>query len=151
MKIQLTTEGHKELKAELEELTTIKRPAAVLRLSKARSMGDLAENSEYHAAKEELAFADGRVREVEAILKQAEVVETNKSSTVVALGSKVELKSVDGKEMYDIVGEFEANPIEKKLSSTSPLGQALMGRNVGETIEVTAPAGKKTYTVVAIN
>jgi len=151
MKIQLTPEGHKQLKAELEELTKIKRPEAVVRLSKARSMGDLSENSEYHAAKEELAFADGRLREVEAILKQAEVVSTNKSSTVVALGSKVELKSVDGKEMYDIVGEFEANPTEKKLSSTSPLGQALMGKNVGETVEVTAPAGKKSYTVVAIN
>ena len=150
LKIQLTQEGHDNLKVELEELMKIKRPAAVTRLSKARSMGDLAENSEYHAAKEELAFVAGRVTEVETILKNAKVVSSVRTADKISLGSKIKVKSDNGEESFEIVGEFEANPIEKKLSSTSPIGLALIGRAVGETAEVVAPAGNKSYKVVEI-
>lgn len=151
MKTQLTPEGHYKLMAELDELIKVKRPKAVERLSKARSMGDLSENSEYHAAKEELAFVAGRVTEVETILKQSEVVTSSPTSHTVSVGSKVLLKSADGNEVFEIVGEFEADPMEKKLSSTSPIGKALIGKIVGDTALVTAPAGNKTYTVVEIN
>ena len=150
MKIQLTQDGHDSLKVELEELMRVKRPAAVTRLSKARSMGDLAENSEYHAAKEELAFVAGRVTEVETILKNAEVVSSVRTLNKISLGSKVKVKSANGDEEFEIVGEFEANPIEKKLSSTSPIGLALIGKAVSETAVVIAPAGNKSYTVVEI-
>lgn len=151
MKIQLTQDGYDNLKLELEELLKIKRPAAVTRLSKARSMGDLSENSEYAAAKEELAFVEGRVREVETILKHAEVVTSSASAHKVGLGSKVSLKSSEGNEVFEIVGEFEADPTQKKLSSTSPIGMALIGKLVGDTAQVKAPSGTKSYTVVEIN
>jgi len=151
MKTQLTQDGNEKLKAELEDLVKVKRPKAVERLSKARSMGDLSENSEYTAAKEELAFVEGRVREVETILKHAEVVTSSTGSHKVGLGSKVSLKSSEGDEVFEIVGEFEADPTQKKLSSTSPIGMALIGKLVGETAQVNAPSGTKTYTVVDIN
>lgn len=150
MKIQLTQEGHESLKLELEELLNNKKPAAVSRLSRARSMGDLAENSEYHAAKEELAFVAGRITEVETILKNATVVSSVRTANKISLGSKVKVTSDKGEEEFEIVGEFEANPIEKKLSSTSPIGLALIGKAVGEKAEVVAPVGNKSYTVVEI-
>ena len=150
MKIQLTQDGYDNLMVELDELLKNKKPAAVSRLSRARSMGDLAENSEYHAAKEELAFVAGRVTEVETILKNALVVSSVRTVNKISLGSKVKVTSDKGAEEFEIVGEFEANPIEKKLSSTSPIGLALIGKAVGETAEVVAPAGNKSYTVVEI-
>lgn len=150
MKIQLTQEGYENLKVELEELLKEKRPKAVTRLAKARSMGDLAENSEYHAAKEELAFVAGRVAEVETILKNATVASSVRTANKISLGSKVKVKSDNGDEEFEIVGEFEANPIERKLSSTSPIGLALIGKAVGEKAEVVAPAGNKSYIVVEI-
>lgn len=150
MKIQLTQEGYDNLKVELDELLKNKKPAAVSRLSRARSMGDLAENSEYHAAKEELAFVAGRITEVETILKNADVVSSVRTVNKISLGSKVKVTSDKGEEEFEIVGEFEANPIEKKLSSTSPIGLALIGKAVGEKAEVAAPAGNKSYTVVEI-
>lgn len=151
MKIQLTQDGYENLKVELDDLVKSKRPAAVTRLSKARSMGDLSENSEYHAAKEELAFVAGRVSEVETILKHAEVVASTGSTLKVSLGSRVMVKSDQGDEEFEIVGEFEANPVKKKLSATSPIGKALLNKTVGETAHVNAPSGSKTYTVVEIN
>jgi len=150
MKTQLTQDGHQKLVDELELLTKTKRPAAVERLSRARAMGDLSENSEYHAAKEELAFVEGRVREVEAILKQAEVVEASGSQHVVGLGSTVTIKHESDEETYDIVGEFEANPMEKKLSATSPIGKALIGKKVNERVQIAVPAGTKTYTIISV-
>lgn len=151
MKIQLTQDGYDNLMVELDELLKNKKPAAVSRLSRARSMGDLAENSEYHAAKEELAFVAGRITEVETILKNALVVSSVRTVNKISLGSKVKVESDNGNEEFEIVGEFEANPIEKKLSSTSPIGLALIGKAVGETAEVVAPAGNKKYVVVEIN
>lgn len=151
LKIQLTQDGFEKLQAELKDLKENKKPAAVARLSKARSMGDLSENSEYHAAKEELAYAAGRVSEVETILKYAKVVAATGSKHKVSLGSKVKVRTENGEEEYEIVGEFEANPVERKLSATSPIGKALLNKAVGETADISVPAGTKTYTVVEIN
>lgn len=149
-KTQLTREGLAKLEAELKELKEVKRPHAVDRLQKARAMGDLSENSEYSAAKEELAFVEGRIQEIETILKHVEIVENHHNGNVVALGDKVTIQTNGSTEDFYIVGEFEADPMQKKLSQTSPIGRALIGKKVGEMVEVEVPAGKIQYKVVDI-
>ena len=148
--VQLTKEGFENLKKELEELIKTKRPYALERLHKARSMGDLSENSEYNAAKEGLAFVEGRIQEIEEILKTAQVVENQNNNHQVEVGTSV-LVEIDGKkELFQIVGDFEADPLNKKLSHTSPIGQALVGKKVGDWVEVTVPVGKIKYKIVEI-
>jgi transcription elongation factor GreA len=148
-KIYLTQEGLEELKKEYEELSKVRRPEVVDRVSQARDQGDLSENAEYHAAREELSFIDGRIDELEELLKQVVIIEDTKGG-VVALGSKVTLK-INGKdEVYSLVGEWEADPKERKISHESPLGKALLGKTVGDKVDVTAPAGNITYTVIAV-
>lgn len=148
---QLTEEGFKNLKAELDELVNVKRPKLVERLSYARQQGDLSENSDYINAKEEMEFLDGRISELEEVLKNADVVNSDSPSNGgVGVGTKVTVK-VNGQEhVFNIVGEWEADPMQKKISPESPLGMALVGKNVGETIEVEAPAGKVAYEILSI-
>ena len=150
-KVQLTREGFEKIQEELKELNDNKKPATIQRLSSARAMGDLSENSEYTAAKEELAFVEGRIREIDAILQDVEIVENQKADSTVALGNKVAVQSNDrGKEDFYIVGEFEADPIQKKLSHASPIGRALLGKRIGDTVEVVVPAGKISYKILQI-
>lgn len=150
-KIYLTKEGLAELKKEYEELVNAKRPVVLERVSQARNMGDLAENAEYVAARDELSFIDGRIDELEILLKQAILIrDTSSSNHIVKLGSTVVLHIRDKKETFTVVGEWEANPDEKKISHESPLGKALIGRKVGEKVQVEAPAGKIVYTIVDI-
>ena len=148
-KIVLTQEGLVELKREHEELVNVKRPVAVTRLASARELGDLSENSEYAAAKTDLAFIDGRIVELEDIIHGAKVV-TSHGKSHVDVGCKVTLTINGKKETFHLVGEWEANPMEKKISHSSPLGKALLGKKVGEKVEVDAPAGKVLYKVVNI-
>ncbi|MEK7605177.1 MAG: transcription elongation factor GreA [Patescibacteria group bacterium] len=153
-KIYLTKSGLEDLKKEHEELTKVKRPEVVSRVSDARNQGDLSENAEYVAAREELSFIDGRIDELEELLKQVSLIEEGagtRGGYLVELGSKVTLK-IDGKEeVYRVVGEWEADPAEKKISHESPLGKALLGKKIGESVEVEAPAGKINYTIVSLN
>lgn len=149
-KIYLTKEGLEELEKELRELTDVKRPEVLERLTAARNMGDLSENAEYTVARDELSFIDGRIEELEEIIKQAVLISANHSSTI-KLGSTVKVHTDSGKEEFTLVGEWEADPKEKKISHESPLGKALIGKKVGETIEVEAPAGKIVYRVEAIS
>lgn len=150
-KVLLTREGLEELKKEYEELTNIKRPAAVTRMAQARDLGDLTENSEYTAARQDLAFIDGRIVELEEILHEAKLISISRGSKgKVDIGCKVTLHINGKKEVFTIVGEWEADPTEKKISHVSPLGQALLGKKVGEKVEVEAPAGKLTYTILNI-
>lgn len=149
-KIIVTKEGLEELKREYDELVKTKRPAAVARLAEARGQGDLSENSEYTAAKQDLAFLDGRIAELELVLHEAQVV-TARSKKHIDVGCKVTLHIGGKKETFTIVGEWEANPLEQKISHTSPLGKALIGKKVGEDVEVEAPAGKIKYKVVRID
>ena len=149
-KIYLTREGLEDLKREYEELTKTKRPEILDRVSAARNMGDLSENAEYTVAREELSFIDGRIDELDELLKQAVLISNNHSSTI-KLGSTVKVNTNDGKEVFTLVGEWEADPKEKKISHESPLGKALLGKKVGEKVEVEAPAGKIVYTIEAIN
>ncbi len=149
-KIQLTKQGYEDLQKEHQDLIKNKRLQAVDRLQKARAMGDLSENSEYTAAKEELAFVEGRIREIEEILNNAQVIENNHIRDQVQVGSSVTVE-VNGKnDLFQIVGEFEADPMNKKLSQNSPIGQALMDKRVGDLIEVNIPAGKVQYKIVDI-
>lgn len=148
-KFQFTKEGYEQLVKELEELKSVKRPASVDRLQKARAMGDLSENSEYHAAKEDMAFFEGRIREIEELMKNAEVVEST-SNNGIQLGAEIVVERDGKEETYSIVGEFEADPMQKKLSATSPIGSALLGKKKGDTVEVEVPAGKLKYKILKI-
>lgn len=151
-KIVFTRKGLDDLKREYEELLRVKRPAAVKRLSEAKNLGDLTENSEYTAAREELSFLDGRIVELEEILRQAKAVSSSKKkSCLIEIGCKVTLNINSRQEVFTIVGEWEANPSEKKISPSSPLGEALLGKKVGNKVEVSAPAGKIIYKILKIN
>lgn len=147
--VVLTKEGLEELKHEFEELTSVKRPIAVKRLSDARELGDLSENSEYTAAKQDLAFMDGRIAELEEILQHAKIITSHTKSSV-GVGSKVTVHISGKKEIFTVVGEWEADPMQRKISHESPLGKALIGKRIGEQIEVNAPAGKILYKIVSI-
>ena len=149
-KVLLTKEGLEELKAEYHQLTSTKRPDAVKRLSDARELGDLSENSEYAAAKQDLAFMDGRIVELEEIIHGAKLISGNHTKSQVDLGCKVILHINGKKDEYMLVGEWEADPKEKKISHESPLGKALMGKKVGDRVEVDAPAGKILYKILGI-
>lgn len=147
--VLITQTGLDQLRRELDELTTNRRPQLVDRLALARSMGDLSENSDYQQAKEELSFTDGRISELEELVRNAKVV-TPARSDAVGLGHSVTVKVNSDQMVYQIVGEWEANPAKLKISHSSPLGQALLGKKVGDKVEVAAPAGKLVYTIVAI-
>lgn len=149
----LTQQGLEELKKEHKELVEIKRPKIVTRLSRARDMGDLSENAEYTAARDELELTDRRIDELEILLKTVTVIkgspQGNKSKAAV-LGSKVTVEIEGKKEVFMIVGEWESNPAEKKISNESPLGKALLDKSVGYTVEIEAPKGKMTYKIISI-
>ncbi|MCL4418807.1 transcription elongation factor GreA [Patescibacteria group bacterium] len=151
-KIYLTREGLQEIKKEHEELSKAKRPDVLARVSQARDMGDLSENAEYVAAREELSFIDGRIDELEELLRQAVIIDGVKSSSkIVKLGSTVTLNVKGKKEIFTVVGEWEADPKEKKISHESPLGKALIGKKVGDRVEVEAPAGKISYSITSVH
>jgi transcription elongation factor GreA len=147
----LTKEGLDQLKAEYKELVTVKRPVAVTRLSDARELGDLSENSEYAAAKQDLSFIDGRIAELEELLHGAKVVSAPRKKDLVEIGCKVTLHINGKKEVFTVVGEWEADPSQQKISHSSPLGKALLGKKPGEKVEVEAPAGKILYKIIDID
>lgn len=149
--VVLTQEGYDELHAELAEIKDTKLQKAIDRVATARSFGDLSENSEYHAAREDLAFLEGRLSELEALVAKAKVVKKKKSNGKVSVGSTVTVHIGKAKHTYKIVGEWEANPAEKKISESSPLGQALVNKAVGDEVEVEAPAGKIKYKIAEVN
>ncbi len=148
--VLLTSDGLKSLEQELSELNKVKIPAVVERLSKAREDGDLSENSAYQTANEELEFLQGRASEIEEILKNSRLVETATKKGTIDIGSKVTILLNGKKETFSVVGEWEADPVAKKISASSPLGKALVGKKVGEKTEVAAPAGKIVYSIVAV-
>lgn len=147
--ILITQPGLDQLKVDLAEFSESKRPLLVNRLALARSMGDLSENSDYISAKEELVFVDGRIAELEELIQNAKV-SLPASNDAVDFGHSVTVRVNGTQTVFRIVGEWEADPAEKKISHSSPLGQALLGKKVGDQVEVVAPAGKIVYTIVAI-
>ena len=150
-KIYLTKAGHEDLKKEYEDLIKVKRPDVLNRVSQARNLGDLSENAEYVASREELSFIDGRIDELEELLKEVEIISQSKSNNVVKLGSTVSVDAGKEKDVFTVVGEWEADPHQKKISHESPLGKALLGKKVGEKVEVEAPAGTILYTIKSIS
>ena len=147
-KIELTQEGYDEIVSELDDLKAKHQPA-VDRVAMARSYGDLSENSEYHAAREDLSFLDARIEELETVLSQAKVIKHHSQSSI-KVGSKVTLKHSSKKIDYQIVTAWEANPVENKISSESPLGKALIGKKVGEKLTIQVPAGPQEYEVLKV-
>lgn len=149
--IVLTPEGLRKLQDELEELKTVKRAELASRLKTAISYGDLKENSEYHSAKDDQAFMETRILTIENILRKARVVNSIDTSTV-QVGAIVQLHDVEFAETieYRVVGPAEADVSENKISYESPLGQALMGKSVGNKITVNAPMGEITYELLEI-
>jgi len=149
-KIQLTQEGFTNLQDELNDLQTVKRPSTVEKLQKARAMGDLKENNAYQSAKEELGELDGRIMEVQYILNNAEIVTTSPSDLTVSLGKKVTVDINGLQKIISIVGEFESDPMNGKLSTTSPIGAALIGKRVNDKVEVITPGGPIPYIILSI-
>ena len=150
-KIYLTKEGSAELKKEYDELVNVKRVDVLTRVAQSRNMGDLSENAEYVASREELTFIDGRIDELEIILKQAVIIRDTKTSNhAIKLGSTVTLHINGKKEIFTVVGEWEADPENKKISHESPLGKVLLNKKVGEKVQVEAPAGKITYAIINV-
>lgn len=149
--IQLTKIGYKKLQSDLNRLKKTGLPEAISRLQKARSMGDLKENSEYAAAKENLAFVENRVSELEQMIQQVEVININTNSNTISLGQTF-VAVVDNEEKkITIVGEYEADPVAGKYSVTSPIGKTLLGKKAGETVEINIPAGKIIYKIKSLS
>ncbi len=149
-KVHLTLTGYNELVAELEDLKTNKLPTAIERVSRAREFGDLSENAEYHQSRDDHATLVGRIDELSDILNRSQIIQATTSKTQVGVGSKVKVAINGTTHEFTIVGEWEADPAEKKISHESPLGKALMGKGVGDKVEVTAPAGKVIYSIKEI-
>lgn len=146
---QITTDGKKELEAELTTLKS-RRGEVAEKIANARDFGDLSENAEYDAAREEQGLLETRIAEIEEILNNADIIKSTRKKTI-DLGSKVELKT-DGKVVnYVIVGPVEANPIEGKISNESPIGMALYGKKVGDSAEITTPKGTVTYKISQVS
>ncbi|QDY68582.1 transcription elongation factor GreA [Qingshengfaniella alkalisoli] len=151
-KIPLTRAGHTALDKELKQLKSVERPAVISAISEAREHGDLSENAEYHAAREKQSFIEGRIKELEAILGRADVIDTSKMSGSIKFGATVKLvdEDTDEEKTYQIVGEPEADVEKGKLNVKSPLARALIGKEEGDSVEVRTPGGEKSYEILSI-
>ncbi|MBU8905545.1 transcription elongation factor GreA [Desertibacillus haloalkaliphilus] len=149
----MTLEGKQKLEEELEYLKTEKRKEVVERIKVARSFGDLSENSEYDSAKEEQAFVEGRISQIEKMIRNAEIIEEDDSnSTIVSLGKSVKfIELPDGEEEeYTIVGSAESDPLEGKISNDSPMAQSMLGKHVGDVVVVNTPGGEMEIKILEV-
>jgi transcription elongation factor GreA len=152
----LTAEGYEKLRAELEHLKTVRRHEVAEKIRSAKEEGDLAENAGYDQAKEEQAFVEGRIMTLERILRKTAIIEDKGPTDRVGLGSRVTVVEVNGDwrsppETYHLVGSAEADPTSGRISNESPLGKALMGQNVGQSVTVSAPSGLIHFEIVGIH
>jgi len=139
----ISQEGLEKIKKELEELKNVKRPEIIERISRSRDLGDLSENAEYHEARSDQSFNEGRIQELEYLIKNSIVIKSDKTSDVVVIGSTVHATCDNGMEIkYTIVGHSEADPTNGMISNESPLGQAFIGKEVRHEFELNVPAGK---------
>jgi len=153
MKYPITREGHENLKKDLEYLRNTKRPKILVAIEEARAHGDISENAEYEAAKEEYQFLHKKIGELEETLKRCEIAEIKKSPNgKVDFGGRVSLKNLDTDEevVYTVVGPFESDIEKGRISMSSPLGRALMGKGVGDEVTFSAPGGERTYEIIKI-
>ncbi len=150
---QMTAEGKKKLEAELEEYKTTKREEVIERIKIARSFGDLSENSEYESAKDEQAFVEGHIKELENMIRHAIVIDSEKvAADEISLGKTVTFQELPDEEpeTYTIVGEAEADPFEGKISNESPIAKGLLGRKLGEEVTINTPGGDMTVKILEV-
>ena len=153
-KFPITQQGYDKLKQEIKQLKHVERPAIIEAIATAREFGDLSENAEYHAAREKQSFVEGRILDLEDKFSRAEIIDTSKLSTdSVKFGATVKVIDDDTKEesTYHIAGEYEADMTKKRISTKSPLAKALIGKSIGDIVEVTAPKGSKVFEIVEIS
>ena len=151
-KILITREGLTKLQSELEHLHSVRRPDVAAKIKRAREMGGTENNAEYEDAKNDQAFVEGRILMLENIVKNATVIESPALPGVVELGDKVLIQNQDGKiEQFTIVGSTEANPTEGRISNESPVGKALLGKEIGDEIEVLTPAGVLKFLIMDVS
>jgi transcription elongation factor GreA len=149
---RLSEAGLAALRAELDELTTVTRPAIVARIVAARELGDLKENSDYHEARREQSFAEGRIRAIEDLLRNVVLIEEGLEDGRSRLGSTVVVESPFGdEERYTLVGSTEASPASGRISTSSPIGAALLDRVAGDEVEVVVPSGRLRYRIVEVH
>jgi len=152
-KVPMTVEGYDAMKAEIQHLKSVERPRIIQAIAEARAHGDLSENAEYHAAKDQQGLTEARVADLEDKLSRADVIDVSKlSGKQVKFGATVTLVDEDTEEKveYRIVGEFEADVREAKISITSPIARALIGKTVGDSVEVSTPGGGKCYEILKV-
>ena len=149
----LTSEGFLKLEEELNELKTVKRPEVIEAIKDARAQGDLSENADYDAARDDQAKLESRIKELERMIDNAVIIENKSDSSSVSLGSTVLISYVDDEdeEEYKIVGSLEANPFENKISNESPIGKAILGKVVGDTVSVESPNGSYDIKILSVN
>jgi transcription elongation factor GreA len=153
-RIPITREGLERLRAELSQLESVERPQNIRAIEEARGHGDLSENAEYHAAKERQSFLDGKINELQSVIGKSEVIDIEKGpSDQVAFGRIVQLYDLQKDEeiRYQLLGPYESDPEKGRISVTSPLGQALIGKGVGEEIRVRTPGGLQEFEILEIN
>jgi transcription elongation factor GreA len=152
-KIPMTAEGFRALEEELKRLKTVERPEIIRAIGAAREHGDLSENAEYHSARERQGFIEGRVAELEDVISRADIIDPKSlSGSVVRFGATVKLadEDTDEESTFQIVGSHEADAAKGRISVTSPLARALIGKKVGDSAEVNAPSGAKSYEIVKV-
>jgi transcription elongation factor GreA len=152
-RVPTTAEGLKSLEEELKHLKSVERPSIIKAIAAAREHGDLSENAEYTSARERQSFIEGRIAEIESIVSRAEVIDFSKlTGKIVKFGATVRLADEDTEEKvkYQIVGPYEADLNKGSISVTSPIGRALIGKAVGDTVEVQTPRGAKSYEIVGV-
>jgi len=152
-KVPMTAAGHAALESELKRLVGVERPRIIELIAEARGHGDLSENAEYHAAKEAHGINEGRIAELEDKLSRAEIIDVSKlSGKTIKFGATVTLidEDTEEKKKYQIVGDVEADVKEGRISISSPIARALIGKSVGDTVEVTAPGGARSYEIVSV-
>ncbi len=151
-KVPMTARGFSALDVEFKNLKSVERPAVIRAIAEAREHGDLSENAEYHAAREKQSFIEGRLKEIEGLLSRAEVIDPTKLSGAIKFGATVTLVDEDTEEekVYQIVGEQEADVANGLLNVRSPLARALIGKEVGDSVEVMTPGGGRAYEVLRV-
>ena len=152
-RIPMTASGYKSLEKEVNDLKTVERPAITRMIAEARAHGDLSENAEYHAAKERQSFVEGRVIELEDMIGRAEVIDVSRlSGSTVKFGATVTMvdEDTDQKRKFQIVGDHEADATKGRISISSPIARALISKSKGDTVEVAAPGGARSYEILKV-
>jgi len=152
-KVPMTADGYRKIEEEIRHLKTVERPAVIAAIAEARTHGDLSENAEYHAAKERQGFIEGRLMELDDLMSRAQVIDTSKlAGDQIKFGATVTVidEDTEAKAVYQIVGDFEADVKKGKISVSSPIARALIGKDAGDTVEVNTPGGGRSYEIVKV-